>query len=55
MKHTEEQYQILLIALREISLGMGRYSLDPLTHASNTIKDMKQLALEAISKVEVKL
>lgn len=36
-------------ALREISQGAGRYSRDPLTHASNCIEDMKQLASDALS------
>jgi hypothetical protein len=35
-------------ALTEISKGMGRYSQDPLTHASNTIDDMKRLALDTL-------
>ena len=39
-------------ALKEISEGKGRYSLDKLTHASNTIDDMKALAIEAIAKAE---
>jgi len=37
--------------LREISEGKGAYSRDPLTHASNTIENMKNLALEALSKI----
>lgn len=40
----------LLEALIEISEGSGAYSLDPLTHASNCIDNMKRLALEAIIK-----
>jgi len=40
-------------ALKEISEGKGRFSLDPLTHASNTIEDMKNLALAALAKAEV--
>ena len=31
-------------ALKEIRLGQGRFSTDLLTHASNTIEDMKQIA-----------
>lgn len=33
----------LLEALRQIAKGEGRFSRDPLTHASNTIEDMGQL------------
>jgi hypothetical protein len=40
----------LLKALREIAKGEGRYSRDPLEHASNTIEDMKALAEKAITK-----
>jgi len=47
-KYKYEMYE----ALSEISLGKGRYSLEPLTHASNTIDDMKELALEVIAKIE---
>jgi len=39
-------------ALKEISEGKGRYSLDPLTHASNTIDDMKEVAIKALIKAE---
>jgi len=39
-------------ALKEISEGKGRYSLDPLTHASNTIDDMKEVAVKALIKAE---
>jgi hypothetical protein len=44
----------LLEALREIANGEGRYSRDPLEHASNTIEDMRALALKAIAKAEGK-
>ena len=40
----------LLEALNKIALGEGRYNRDPLTHASNTIEDMKALARAAIAK-----
>jgi len=36
-------------ALERISEGRGRYSRDPLTHAANTIDDMKQTALDALN------
>ena len=35
-------------ALQEISLGAGPFSEDPLTHASNTIEAMKDLAKAAL-------
>jgi hypothetical protein len=44
----------LLATLREISEGRGRFSRDNFEHARNTIEDMKQLALDAIAKVERK-
>ncbi|MCJ7831327.1 MAG: hypothetical protein MUP86_02225 [Dehalococcoidia bacterium] len=39
----------MLKALYQIVKGEGRFSRDPLTHASNTIEDMKALALAAIA------
>lgn len=44
----EQRIKALEKALREISKGEGRFSRDPLEHASNTIEDMKALAIEAI-------
>ena len=38
--------------LREITLGCGPYSLDPLTHAGNTIEAMKELARAALATTE---
>ena len=43
--------QIAIEALKEIAEGKGRYSLDPLTHASNTIEDMKKLATDALESL----
>ena len=40
----------MLAALIEISEGKDRYNVDKLTHASNTIEDMVQLAKEAINE-----
>ena len=37
-------------ALKEILEGKGRYSMNRLTHAENTIEDMKELAKQAIAK-----
>lgn len=42
----------LLEALEEIAEGKGRYSIDRLTHAFNTIEDMKALARIAIAKAK---
>ena len=44
----------LLEALKEIAEGKGRFSQDPLTHASNTIEDMIEIAHNAIAKAEGK-
>ena len=41
-------------ALKQIAKGEGRFSLDHLKHAENTIEDMKELATKALSKAEVK-
>jgi hypothetical protein len=38
-------------ALREISLGMGEFNRDPLRHAENTIDSMKEIAVEAFTKI----
>jgi len=35
-------------ALMEIAEGRGRFSTDQLTHASNTVEDMKELAENAL-------
>jgi hypothetical protein len=48
-------HDFLVETLKEISEGKGRYSTDQLTHANNTIEDMKKLALEAIAVVEGKI
>ncbi len=44
----------LLKALKEISEGKGAYSRDQLEHAGNCIRDMKEIAVKAIAKVEGK-
>lgn len=41
----------LLDALREIAKGEGAYSRDQLTHANNTIENMKKIASDATEKV----
>jgi hypothetical protein len=40
----------LRAALTEISKGEGAFSRDRLTHATNTIDSMKQIALGALAK-----
>ena len=34
----------VVVAMRQVAKGEGRFSIDPLEHASNTIEDMKGLA-----------
>lgn len=48
----EEKLAIAKAALEEISEGKGRYSMDHLKHAANTIEDMKALAVEALAKIK---
>ncbi len=36
-------------ALEEVSIGAGPFSRDPLTHASNTIEAMKDIAKQALT------
>lgn len=45
---SHEQVRVLRNALDAISRGDGRYGRDPLTHASNTIEDMKTVAVAAL-------
>ena len=42
-------------ALTEIAKGEGRYSMDPLEHAGNTIEDMMGLANDALAPVQTGL
>lgn len=42
----------LLKTLAEIAKGEGRYDMDKLKHAGNTIEDMKKLAEQAIKATE---
>ena len=42
----------LVQALKQISKGEGRFAVDALTHASNTIEDMKATALTALQRAE---
>lgn len=42
------QYVRLYEALCHIAKAEGRFSTDPLTHAENTIEDMRQLAKDAL-------
>lgn len=45
---------LLVTALEEISEGKGRYNENQLIHASNTIEDMKELALKALTQLKEK-
>jgi gentisate 1,2-dioxygenase len=47
-------HEELLDALKEIAEGKGAYSQDQFEHCKNTVRDMKQLAIEAIAKAEGK-
>lgn len=40
----------LVAALREIAKGEGAFNRDPLTHAENTIENMKSIARAALAK-----
>lgn len=56
---TQEQITVteaegLLKALEEIEKGEGAYNRDQLTHATNTIDNMKRIAHDAIEKVKGK-
>ncbi len=49
---TQDKLAIAKAALEEISEGKGRYSMDHLEHASNTIQDMKALAVKALEEIK---
>lgn len=42
----------MLVALKKIAEGRGRFSLDQLEFASNVIEGSKEIALAAIAKAE---
>ena len=44
--------QALLVALKQIALGQGRYSRDHLEHCTNTVENMKALANAALTLAE---
>lgn len=48
IEELERERDELRKALQAISRGEGRFSRDPLTHASNTIEDMIDLANAAL-------
>jgi hypothetical protein len=41
----------LVEALERIAAGEGRYSRDPLTHATNTVEDMQTIARDALASL----
>ncbi len=43
-----EKLGVVVIRLKEIAKGEGEFSRDPITHAINTIENMKRLAKEAL-------
>ena len=49
-KEDKTEIDRLKRALKEISKGEGAYSLDPLTHAANTIESMKETAKCALEQ-----
>ncbi len=44
----EARAEYLESALLEVSEGKGRFSINPMAHAENTVEDMKKIALGAI-------
>ena len=40
-------------ALKEITEGKGRFDMDRLNHASNTIEDMKQIAIDVLRTISL--
>ena len=48
LAETEKENDGLRAVLREISLGRGAFSTDPLEHAANCIEAMKSLATNAL-------
>jgi len=54
VEEKEAEIKQLREVLEEISKGEGRYSMDKLEHASNTIEDMKELAINALKIERVK-
>jgi len=53
-KRLDENKYAMYEALKQIARGEGRFSIDHLTHAENTIEAMLKIANEAIAKVESK-
>lgn len=47
-----EYCEPLLKALKEITKGEGAFSQDRLTHATNTIENMKDIAQAALDSLE---
>ena len=50
--YKEEFKRMIEPKLKEITEGKGAYSQDRLTHAGNTIRDMKQLANDILKAIE---
>ena len=45
-------YAMVVEALGQIAKGEGAFSMDPLTHAENTIANMIEIANEALAKAK---
>lgn len=53
LQSQKEKFKKLVEAgLKEIIEGKGAYSRDRLTHAENTIKDMKRIATDILKAIE---
>jgi len=52
IKDLEAKVELAKEKLKEITKGEGRYNPDNLTHASNTIEDMKELAKQTLKQLE---
>lgn len=50
-KELYEKTKFMLETIHEISEAKGRYDTDRMQHATNTIEDMRQLAVSAIKKL----
>jgi hypothetical protein len=51
-EYIEDKLLRVDMLLRDILVGAGPFSKDPLVHASNTIESMKALAKQALQIIE---
>jgi hypothetical protein len=52
MKTEAEKLQIAIAALKECEIPTGAYSMDRLTHAENTIQNIKEIVAQALKEIE---